>query len=140
MHLLNNRYKVQVQEFSVKKTTIVLVRLLAPEDGGSTLVRMLSHCLPVDMFRLDELVGTQLDKKFSVFYTTQNIIITVFGSPLSSAYPEPFVALYSLNLLKPTGHVMRQQFNIQQLYVLSTLYLCVLYLPENKQRLVQLTA
>ena len=39
-----------------------------------------------------------------------------------------------INLLKPTGHVMRQQFNIQQLY------LCVLYLSENKQRLVLLTA
>jgi hypothetical protein len=37
------------------------------------------------------------------------------------------------NLLKPTGHVMHQQFNIQQLYVLPTLYLCVLYLSENKQ-------
>ena len=46
----------------------------------------------------------------------------------------------SLNLLKPTGHVMRQQFNIQHLYVLPTLYLCVLYLSENKERLVPLTA
>ena len=45
-----------------------------------------------------------------------------------------------IHLLKPTGHVMRQQFNIQQLYVLPTLYLCVLYLSENKQRLVSLTA
>ena len=36
------------------------------------------------------------------------------------------------NLLKPTGYVMHQQFNIQQLYVLPTLYLCVLYLSENK--------
>ena len=45
-----------------------------------------------------------------------------------------------INLLKPTGHVMHQQFNIQQLYVLPTLYLYVLYLPENKQRLVPLTA
>ena len=44
------------------------------------------------------------------------------------------------NLLKPTGYVMHQQFNIQQLYVLPTLYLCVLYLSENKQRLVPLTA
>jgi len=42
--------------------------------------------------------------------------------------------------LKPTGHVMHHQFNIQQLYALSTLYLCVLYLSENKQRLVPLTA
>ena len=29
--------------------------------------------------------------------------------------------------------MMHQQFNIQQLYVLPTLYLCVLYLSENKQ-------
>ena len=42
--------------------------------------------------------------------------------------------------LKPTGHVMHQQFNIQQLYALPTLYLCVFYLSENKQRLVPLTA
>jgi len=46
----------------------------------------------------------------------------------------------SLNLLKPTGHVMHHHFNIQQLYALPTLYLCVLYLSENKQRLVPLTA
>ena len=45
-----------------------------------------------------------------------------------------------INLLKPIGHVMHQQFNIQQLYVLPTLYLWVLYLSENKQRLVPLTA
>ena len=48
--------------------------------------------------------------------------------------------LTSVNFLKPTGHVMHQQFNIQQLYALPTLYLCVLYLSENKQRLVPLTA
>ena len=45
-----------------------------------------------------------------------------------------------LTILKLTGHVMHEQFNIQQLYALPTLYLCVLYLYENKQRLVQLTA
>ena len=44
-----------------------------------------------------------------------------------------------INLLKPPGYVMHQQFNIQQLYALPTLYLCVLYLSENKQRLVPLT-
>ena len=43
------------------------------------------------------------------------------------------------NLLNPTGHVMHQQFNIQQLEALPTLYLCVLYLSENK-RLAPLTA
>ena len=30
-------------------------------------------------------------------------------------------------ILKPTGYVMHKQFNIQQLYALPTLYLCVLY-------------
>jgi esterase/lipase len=45
-----------------------------------------------------------------------------------------------LNHLKPTGHVMHYQFNIQQLYALPTLYLSVLYGSENKQRLVPLTA
>ena len=44
------------------------------------------------------------------------------------------------NLLKLAGYVMHQQFNIQQLYVLPTMYLCVLYLSEKTQRLVQLTA
>ena len=45
-----------------------------------------------------------------------------------------------INLLNPIVHVMHQQFNIQQLYVLPTLYLCVLYLSENKQRLVPLNS
>ena len=45
-----------------------------------------------------------------------------------------------INLLKPAGHMIQNQFNIQQLYALPTLYLCVLYLSENKQRLVPLTA
>ena len=46
----------------------------------------------------------------------------------------------SINLLMPTSHVMHQEFNIQQMYAVPTLYLCVLYLSENKQRLVPLTA
>ena len=46
----------------------------------------------------------------------------------------------ALTFLQPTGYVMHQQFNIQQLYALPTLYLCVVYSSENKQRLVPLTA
>jgi len=46
----------------------------------------------------------------------------------------------SFNLLNPVGYVIHHQFNIQQQYALPTLYLCVLYLSENKQRLVPLTA
>jgi hypothetical protein len=47
----------------------------------------------------------------------------------------------NINLLKSNGYVMHQQFNIQQLYALPTLYLhvCILYLSKNKQRLVLLT-
>jgi len=48
--------------------------------------------------------------------------------------------MMEINLLKSTYYVMNQQFNIQKLYALPTLYLCVLYSPENKQRLVPLTA
>jgi hypothetical protein len=48
------------------------------------------------------------------------------------------IRIVKFNLLNPTGYVMHQQFNIQQLCALPTLYLCVLYLSENKQRLVPL--
>ena len=54
--------------------------------------------------------------------------------------PTVYVMHQQFNILEPTGYVMHQQFNIQQLYALPTLYLCVLYLSENKQRLVPLTA
>ena len=42
--------------------------------------------------------------------------------------------------LKPTGHVMHHQFNIQQLHVLPALYLCVLCEFQNKQPLFPYTA
>ena len=54
--------------------------------------------------------------------------------------PTGYVMRQQFNILKPTGYVMHQQFNIQQLYALTKQYLCVLYLSENKQRLVPLTA
>ena len=70
--------------------------------------------------------GAVKDFQFPVFYTVTCLFST--GHVLS------------VNLLKPTRYVMHQQFNIQQLYVLPTLYLCVLYLSESKQRLVPLAA
>ena len=63
----------------------------------------------------------------------------VFNSELS-VFTTRFWSVYFLNILKPTSHVMHHQFNIQELYALPTLYLCVLYLSENKQWLVPLTA
>jgi hypothetical protein len=44
----------------------------------------------------------------------------------------------NIKLLKPTGYMTHHQFNPQQLYALPTLYLCVLYLSENKQRFCHL--
>ena len=49
-----------------------------------------------------------------------------------------YVMHQQVNLLNPTGHVMHQQFKIQQLYVLPKMYLCVLYLSENKSNLCHL--
>ena len=66
---------------------------------------------------------------------------TQFG--ITSHFPQKInvlVPLWFFNLLKPTGYVMHHRFNVQQLYALPTLYLCVLYLSENKQRLVPLTS
>ena len=65
----------------------------------------------------------------------KSVLYFYLTEPKKFEVPSPPV-----NLLNPTGHVMHQQFNIQQLYALPTLYLCVLYLSENKQRLVPLTA
>ena len=42
------------------------------------------------------------------------------------------------SLLKPAGYVMHHQFNIQQLYILPTLYLCVLYLSKTNSDLCHL--
>jgi len=36
--------------------------------------------------------------------------------------------------------VKHHQFNIQQLYALPTLYLCVLYFSQNEKQIVPLTA
>ena len=44
-----------------------------------------------------------------------------------------------INRLKPASNLYNNKFSIQQLYVLPTLYLCVLYLSENNQPLVPLT-
>ena len=77
-------------------------------------------------------------------FMNSNATLPCFQGLVSIAKPEiestPHSQATFFNLLKPTGHVMHQQFNIQQLYALPTLYLYVLYLSENKQRLVPLTA
>jgi hypothetical protein len=44
-------------------------------------------------------------------------------------FPKKFSQLRLLNLLKPTGYVMHQQFNIQQLYALPTM--CFVFIWEQ---------
>ena len=64
----------------------------------------------------------------------------IYNDELTTLAPKfPKDYFNKINLLKPARHVMHQQFNTQQLYALPTLYLCVLYLSGNKQRLVPLT-
>ena len=67
-------------------------------------------------------------------------LVLLYNTDVNLLKPTGYVIHQQFNLLKPTGHVMRQQFNIQQLYALLTLYLCVLHLSENKQRLEPLTS
>ena len=55
-------------------------------------------------------------------------------------YPKMMVASDSRMSTEKEVVECVDRFNTQQLYALPTLYLCVLYLSENKQRLVPLTA
>jgi len=48
--------------------------------------------------------------------------------PSHSSQFEFYINCSIINLLQPTGHVMHQQFNIQQLYFLPTLYLCFVFI------------
>ena len=66
--------------------------------------------------------------------------VTTEGPRIIHDVERQYIWVMKLTFLNPTGHVMHHQFNIQQLYALPTLYLCVLCLSENKQRLVPLTA
>jgi len=37
----------------------------------------------------------------------------------------------NVNILKPTGYVMHQQFNFQQSYALPTLFMCFVFIWEQ---------
>ena len=91
-------------------------------------------CWPYRVFKLVVISSNQTEKANICNSNLQNKFECICGVVCI------IHSVINTNLLKPTGYVMHQQFNIQQLYVLPTLYLCVLYLSENKQRLVPLTA
>ena len=71
---------------------------------------------------LTQLIQTSKFKKIKKHYI-KNIFFTI--KVLQLRYVSTLLGQPSgqyINLLKSTGHVMHQQFNIQQLYVLPTLY------------------
>ena len=72
--------------------------------------------------------------EFPAFYEHDH-----FPNLIQSNPAHTFVSHF-FKLSKPSGAWCTNRFNIQQFYALPTLYLCVLYLSENKQRPVPLTA
>ena len=98
------------------------------DSGNSIGVSIGIHVVPRHLVGWFDILNTVqlIVEAFFLFYLCRSLRVYIFESVF--------------DLLKLTGHVLHQQFNIQQLYVLPTLHLCVLYLSENKQRLVPLTA
>ena len=82
-------------------------------------------------------LGTEYFKHgiYSQFIPFQNAVCLII---LTYLVPVLFT-FYMQGVLKFKKKIRRQKDKIQQLYALPTLYLCVLYLSENKQRLVPLT-
>ena len=78
----------------------------------------------------DTLGGHSLKCKINLIWIAKEKRLWEYGLDSYSSGHDQDVEY--LNFSKPTGHVMHQQFNIQELYVLPTLYLCVLYLSWNK--------
>ena len=97
--------------------------------------------LPVGYLRLHTYIHTHTEYVILLAFPLQHWLherTSIIRYTLPGLFMDCYEGLFKP--LRPTGHVMHQQFNIQQLYALPTLYLCVLYLSENKQRLVPLTA
>ena len=64
-----------------------------------------------------------MQKQIGVWYVSW--IVFCYVHVLIDVLSVLFDVASDINLLMPTGYVMHQQFNIQQLYALPTLYLCV---------------
>ena len=80
---------------------------------------------------------------FSVRYKTEVLYIFVYFSfqTVKNAIETNFCTYeFNLDPLKPSGHYMYHQFNIHKFYVVPhTVYLCVLFGSQNKQRLFPYT-
>ena len=72
------------------------------------------------------LYNTLFEEKYTNIYRPLNMLLF-----LSNSKHFPTLKSFYVNLLKPTGHVMHQQFNIQQLYALPTLFMCFVFIWEQ---------
>jgi hypothetical protein len=116
--------------------------LLKPLDFFFSLVPMLKDKIYSKKYHIHKDLQQSIPKVVSLLSSTQirSAMRNVFLRLTCVYQLKKTISGSFLALFKPTGYVMHQQFNIQQLYALPTLYLCVLCLSENKQRLVPLTA
>jgi len=57
--------------------------------------------------------------------------VTLTAGHWGSFITVKILMLQTINLSKPTGYVMQQQFNIQQLYALPTLFMCFVFIWEQ---------
>ena len=119
----------------------------ARAQKGAAVFRKMKHHFTVNVpkeiygrLRLHLILQTSAVSIWTTFKELCILLHSVFMCFVWISEQTENISPYSINLLRPTGQVMHQQFNTQQLYALPTLYLCVLYLSENKQRLVPLTA
>ena len=141
MRKIASRAGIQSPDSPARSKSLYRLRYRCPTGGVS---RLKSHSKNFDA---EDKVNFQIQNfsniptpygannyEFSAFYGHDHVPTLSQSNSAHTFVPHFF------NLLNPTGHVMHHQFNLQQLYALPTMYLCVLYLSENKQRLVPLTA
>jgi hypothetical protein len=68
-----------------------------------------------------QLFSNSMDE-LAAFFTTSDVLTTKMIRQVSCCL------WILLNVYQSTGYVMHQQFNIQQLYALPTLYLCFVFI------------
>ena len=85
--------------------------MLVGERSEKFVRKMKTHPLDAAIFVLWPKVLYMIKKQMGANALWSSISVSIF----TSANFKHQMKLYRLNLLNPTGHVMHQQFNIQQL-------------------------
>jgi len=145
LHLVGYFYWVLINSFlmdssSYASPTILITQHtshLWPAHITFIFCKPLNHATEPSILKLDKNIRSfkQIECLLLRWKQAKQWVVILIKLQLALSWISSYI-----NHLKSTGYVMHHQFNIQQPYALSTLYLCVLYLSENKQRLVPLTA